>query len=76
MRIQRSSQLFFDDTRLISTAMAAPAPPAEVHAEVESFSDIEPQLMKFLYDQNNPPIMRTAFEALEKNTNIPREKVC
>ena len=55
---------------------AVQAAPANVQAEVESFSDIEPQLKKFLYDQNNPPIVKNTFEALEKNLNVPREKVC
>ncbi|KAH7726977.1 TB2/DP1 proteinHVA22 family protein [Aphelenchoides avenae] len=54
---------------------AVQAAPANVQAEVESFSDIEPQLKKFLYDQNNPAIVKNTFESLEKNLNVPREKI-
>lgn len=56
----------------MATVQAAP-PVQDQQAEVESFSDINPQLLKLLYDQTNPAIIKNTLETLEKNTNVPRK---
>lgn len=43
--------------------------------KVSSFSDVNPAILKFLYNNSNSTF-NNAFEFLEQKTNIKRENVC
>uniref|UniRef100_A0A914XXL6 Receptor expression-enhancing protein n=1 Tax=Panagrolaimus superbus TaxID=310955 RepID=A0A914XXL6_9BILA len=61
-----------------STPLAAKTPttgtPACAYAEVTSFSDIKPQLMKALYHSNNATLERS-FGKIEASCGIKREQI-
>ncbi|KAH7719878.1 TB2/DP1 proteinHVA22 family protein [Aphelenchoides avenae] len=44
-------------------------------AQVESLSDIQPQLLKLLYAEDTHPLLLNALVALETNTNVKRERL-
>ena len=60
--------------------MSSTEPPAKrlrraPKTSVNTFSDIQPQLRDFFYDDDSYPMMNMVFKRIEEKTTIEREKV-